>query len=140
MSGPGRDAHSEPARYRVELDAEQTGTVLGSLAWVLGALQIMRDRGRADDDRNLDALHGLLTPQLERALLPFQLGRMEITDSRLDAAIEAAFSGVRDAFEVWIELTASDTFSAAVGQRLAAAERGKLDLSPDDLDEDDPEV
>ena len=135
------ESPSGAARYHVELDAEQTGSVLGALAWVLGALQIMRDRARVDDDRDLAGLHHLLTPQLERALLPFQQGRMEITDSRLDAAIEAAFSGVRDAFEVWIELTAADTLSAAVGQRLAdAAERGELDLSPDDLDENDPEA
>jgi len=126
----------QPHRYRFELDANQTGTVLGALAWVLGAAQIMRDRARLDGDRDLDALHDLLGPQVERALLSFQLGRLEVVDSRLDAEIEAAFARVREAFETWIDLTAADTLSAAVGQRLIeAAERGELDLSPDDMDD-----
>ncbi len=109
-------------RIPLALTREETGTLLGTIAWVMGALQIMRDRGHAEEDEEFHELHDDLTPRLE-ALLERIAGARQATSTspRLEAEIEAAYSAIREAFETWIQLTAVDTLSAAVATRLSGA-------------------
>ncbi len=113
----------QPARpYTLRLDAERVGTLLGAAAWVLGALQIMRDRGHAEASEELHELQELLTPRLERLLNDIAIARHSTEPdpgSELSHRVEQAYTEVREAFERWIQLTASDTASVAIGQRLA---------------------
>ncbi len=113
----------EPARpYSLRLDAERLGTLLGSVAWVLGALEIMRDRGHAEASEELHELQEQLKPRLELMLMNVAAARQSVeteADSELGRRVEAAYTQVREAFERWIALTASDTASVAIGQRLA---------------------
>ena len=124
MSASGRRrVRGTPARpYSLRLDAERVGTLLGAAAWVLGALQIMRDRGHAEANEELHDLQEQLTPRLEALLDDIAAARQAAErepDSELGARVEAAYTQVREAFERWIRLTASDTASVAIGQRLA---------------------
>ena len=116
-----RRVRGQPARpYTLRLDAERAGTLLGAVAWVLGALQIMRDRGHAEASEELHDLQEQLTPRLEALLNDVALARNAAEsdpDSELSHRVEQAYTQVREAFERWIRLTASDT--ASVGQRLA---------------------
>jgi hypothetical protein len=104
------------------MSAEDAGVVLGSLAWVLGALEIMKDRGHAAADEELHELYDSLAPKLNRSVALISGGRAALgPESPLQASIESAYAEVRAAFERWIALTASDTAQVAIGQRLAAA-------------------
>lgn len=112
----------------LELRRPEAGTLLGSLAWVLGALQIMRDRGRADGSNQFDEVYDRLAPRIER--LVDQIGRereQSMTRPEFEEGIEQAYADVRGAFEQWIELTALDTLSAAVATRLEDIEDGEGD-------------
>ncbi len=109
-------------RLSLELDGEGAGTALGAIAWVLGALEVMKDRGHAEGDEEFHDLCESLTPRLE-ALLASVSGarRAPGEEEALQQEIEAAYQPLREAFESWIELTAVDTFNVAAGQRLADA-------------------
>ena len=113
----------QPARpYQLRLDAERLGTLLGAVAWVLGALEIMRDRGHAEASEELHELQEQLKPRLELMLMNVAAARQAVEDepdSELGQRVEVAYAQVREAFERWIALTASDTASVAIGQRLA---------------------
>ena len=118
---------------RIELSREETGTLLGAIAWVMGALQIMRDRGHADADEEFHELHDLLVPRLEQLLMRVTESRRgAATSQQLEAEIEAAYAAIRGAFETWIELTAVDTLSAAVAERLAGQTGGGPGAAADD--------
>jgi hypothetical protein len=107
-------------RLSLALEAEEAGTVLGTVAWVLGALEIMKDRGHAEGEEEFHDLYESLKPKLEALIAKVSGARMAVgADDELQAEIESAYAPVREAFEAWIELTAADTFSVAVGQRLA---------------------
>lgn len=68
-------------------------------------------------------MHDLLVPRLERLLeRVVQTRRGAAATADLDAETEAAYAAIREAFETWIQLTAVDTLSAAVAQRLDAPE------------------
>ncbi|MEE8337409.1 MAG: hypothetical protein V3R95_05065 [Dehalococcoidia bacterium] len=110
---------SRDRRLSLELDAEQAGTLLGAIAWVLGALEIMKDRGHAEDGEEFHDLYDSLQPRLEALIAKVSAARGLGADDAMQQEIEAAYAPVRAAFETWIEQTASDTFSVAVGQRLA---------------------
>lgn len=110
---------SRDGRLSLGLDAEQAGTLLGAIAWVLGALEIMKDRGHAEGDEEFHDLYDELQPRLETLIAKVSAARMATAgDDAMQEEIEAAYAPVRAAFETWIEQTASDTFSVAVGQRL----------------------
>ena len=118
MTAP-RDRRS--AQVRLALEGRDTGTLLGALAWVLGALEIMKDRGHAEADEEFHDLFDELGPALNRVVAHVSGGRAALSpEDPLQAEIEASFAKVRLAFERWIVLTASDTAEAAIGQRLAA--------------------
>lgn len=131
-----RRVRGQPARpYQVRLDAELLGTLLGSVAWVLGALQIMRDRGHAEASEELHDLEEQLTPRLEQLLNDVAVARQAAEsdpESELSHRVEQAYTQVREAFERWIRLTASDTASVAIGQRLAEI---AADAEADETDE-----
>ena len=123
LDGPGTGGLPPERPYALHLDAERLGTLLGAVAWVLGALEIMRDRGHAEASEELHDLQEQLAPRLERVLADVAAARGAVErdpDSALAAQIEAAYTQVREAFERWIQLTASDTTSVAIGQRLAS--------------------
>ena len=108
--------------YALQLDATGFGTVLGSLAWVLGALEIMRDRGHAEGSEELHDLLEGLAPRLEALFADLAQARAAVerdTTSQLGQRVEEAYTRVREAFERWIQLTAVDTASVAIEQRLA---------------------
>jgi hypothetical protein len=117
---PQADQPELPVSF--ELSRRETGTLLGALAWVMGALQIMRDRGHAEDDEEFHELHDALMPRLETALQRIGEARQaSLTHPQHEQVVEDAYAEVRRAFETWIQLTATDTLSAAVGHRLEAA-------------------
>lgn len=123
--------------YELSLDADETGTVLGALGWVLGALEIMKDRGHADGDEQYHDLLAEVRPHIERLLDRVARTRSGspagAPSEALEPAVEAAYARVRTAFETWIELTAVDTMEAAIGQRMAGAiERGEIEPPPAD--------
>ncbi len=111
----------EAARISLDLDQEQAGSLLGALAWVMGALQIMRDRGHAEHDEEFHDLHDRLAPRLEQLVNRIGLARQAADAPRDQAELESAYAEVREAFEAWIQLTAFDTFSAAAGERASEA-------------------
>ena len=119
------DLPSEPPperQYALQLHAEGVGTLLGAIAWVMGALAIMRDRGHAEGDEELHELQESLEPRLETLLNDLAMARGAVetgADTELGERVEAAYTRVREAFERWIQLTAVDTASVAIGQRLA---------------------
>lgn len=113
-------------QIRIAVSGEDAGTLLGALAWVLGALEIMKDRGHAEADEEFHDLLEELGPALNRVVAQVSGGRAAIgPEDPLQTEIEASFAKVRVAFERWIVLTASDTAQAAIGQRLAAALEGE---------------
>jgi hypothetical protein len=117
-------------RYAVRLDAEACGTVLGTLAWVMGGLEIMKDRGHASGDERWHELSDELMPRLERLVQEIAGARMAAAaEPELDAEVEAAYGRIRDAFEQWIQITAADTVEAALGHR-ALHDQG-ADTDPD---------
>ncbi len=107
-------------RLSLQLDATEAGTALGAIAWVLGALEIMKDRGHAEQDEEFHDLYEQLAPRLEALIAKVAGARMAAGDDpALQRGIEAAYGPLREAFETWIQMTAADTFSVALGQRLA---------------------
>ena len=103
----------------LEVSRQEAGTLIGALAWVMGALQIMRDRGHAEADEEFHDLHDELMPRLEAALERIGEARQaSLTPPQPEQIVEDAYAAVRQAFEAWIQLTATDTLSAAVGHRL----------------------
>lgn len=106
-------------QIRLALSGADAGSLLGALAWVLGALEIMKDRGHAESDEEFHDLFDDLGPALNRVVAQVSGGRAAIgPEDPLQAELEASFAKVRLAFERWIVLTASDTAQAAIGQRL----------------------
>jgi len=138
MTGtPSTPAGGDRERMRLALAPDEAGTVLGALAWVMGALEIMKDRGHAEGDEAFHDLYDELTPRLNRVVALFAGGRAGLgPDEPMQGAIDDAYASVRAAFERWIELTASDTAQVAIGQRMAAA----LDAAEDfgDAEVEDP--
>jgi hypothetical protein len=111
---------SDGRHLALRLDGEEAGTVLGTVAWVLGSLEIMKDRGHAEGDEEFHDLHEALQPKLEALLAKLSGARMATGDDQaLQEEIEAAYAPVREAFETWIQKTAADTFSVALGQRMS---------------------
>jgi hypothetical protein len=103
----------------LELRRNDAGTLLGAIAWVMGALQIMKDRGHAESDEEFHDLHDAITPILERLVTQITAAReVSVTQPQFEVALDAAYTEVREAFEAWIQLTAMDTLSVAVAQRL----------------------
>ncbi len=119
MTSPeGRLSRAQPVR--LELPRRDAGTLLGALAWVLGALEIMRDRAVAAEDDDAMRMFQQVAPKIER--LVEQLGaarNASMTRPEFEAQIEDAFAEVRGAFEAWIEMTALDTLTAVVTKRIA---------------------
>lgn len=134
MTSPeGRLNRAQPVR--LELPRRDAGTLLGALAWVLGALEIMRDRAVAAEDDDAMRMFQQVAPKIER--LVEQLGaarNASMTRPEFEAQIEDAFAEVRRAFEAWIEMTALDTLTAVVTKRI---EEEGLDPS---LIEDGPDA
>ena len=111
-----------PPHLLLALDRHETGTLLGVLAWVMGGLEMMRDRAEAVGEPSLAELHGAITPRLEAMLTTMNEARQRSPFEgvgQLEPEVEAAYSQVRQAFEAWIELTAFDTASAATASRAA---------------------
>lgn len=120
--GPPPSGPPPERQYALQLHAEGMGTLLGAIAWVLGALAIMRDRGHAEGDEELHELQESLEPRLEALLNDLAMSRGAVeggAEAELGDRVEAAYTRVREAFERWIQLTAVDTTSVAIGQRLA---------------------
>ncbi len=106
----------------ISLTARDAGTAIGAVAWVLGALEIMKDRGHAEADEEFHDLYESLEPQLSRLAALIAGARSAYPqDHPIHEQIETAYAGVREAFEAWIQLTASDTAQVAIGQRIGAA-------------------
>lgn len=105
--------------YTVTLTAIECGALVGAAAWVLGALQILRDRGHAEQTEELHALHDGLAPLIEQVLDRLALARAAQPEPALERTLEEAYTRVREAFETWIELTALDTVHTAIEHRLA---------------------
>lgn len=125
MTSPeGRRDRAQPVR--LELRRPDAGTLLGALAWVLGALQIMRDRGRIegnDEPNEFDAMYDDLAPRIER--LVEQVGKAReasMTRPEFEEGVEQAYADIRHAFESWIRLTAIDTLGAALAANLEDGE------------------
>lgn len=127
---PGR-----AGRVRLALAPEEAGTLLGACAWVLGALEILKDRGHATEREDLHDLHDGLAPAVNRlaALVGGARGALQ-ADPETEEAIEKAFARVRSAFERWVEVTAADTMAAALEQRLEEidAEDGGAEAGPEE--------
>ncbi len=118
-------------QLRFALNGQDAGTVLGALAWVLGALELMKDRGHAEADEDFHDLFDELGPALNRVVAQVSGGRAALSpEDPLQAEIEAAFAKVRTAFERWIVLTASDTAQVAISMRLAATGDASTDKAP----------
>lgn len=116
---------------RLALNGADAGSLLGALAWVLGALEIMKDRGHAESDEEFHDLFEDLGPALNRVVAQVSGARTAIgPEDPLQAELEASFAKVRLAFERWIVLTASDTAQAAIGQRLLTNLEGEAGAPP----------
>jgi hypothetical protein len=115
----------DAGRVSLDLDQQEAGSMLGALAWVMGALQIMRDRGHAEADEEFHDLHDTLAPRLERLVNRISAARQAEGAPVDQAELESAYAEVRQAFEAWIQLTAFDTFSAAVGERVSDVSEGE---------------
>jgi hypothetical protein len=117
-----------PPHLVLALDRGEAGTLLGVLAWVIGGLEIMRDRAEAVGEPALAEMHAELVPRLEALLSTMNAARQRsplLAGGELEPEVEAAYAEVRRAFEAWIELTAFDTAQAAIADRAgAAAEEG----------------
>lgn len=111
------DPLAGPPHLLLTLDRQETGTLLGVLAWVLGGLEMMRDRAEAVDEPTFVELHASIVPRLEALLAMMNDARQRSPFGgvgQLEPEVEAAYSQVRQAFEAWIQLTAYDTATAAV--------------------------
>lgn len=114
---PGKGDRAAP--IRLQMRRSDAGTLLGALAWVLGAMQIMRDRGHAEQDEEFHELYDRVAPKIEHLVEQLNQARTStMTEPRFEEPIEEAYAEVRAAFETWIQLTATDTLSMAVATRL----------------------
>ena len=103
----------------IQFRREDVGTLLGTIGWVLGALQIMRDRGHAESDEEFHEVYDKVAPKIERLIEQLnEARRSTMTQPQFEDPIEEAYAEVREAFEAWIQLTATDTLSMAVATRL----------------------
>ena len=118
MTAPeGRRDRAMP--LRMQFRREDTGTLLAALAWVLGALEIMRDRGHAEEDEEFHQLYDRIAPKLNFMIEQInEARRSTMTHPRFEEPIETAYAEVRDAFESWIRLTAMDTLAIATAERV----------------------
>ena len=118
MTSPeGRRDRAMPVR--LQMRRADAGTLMGALAWVMGAMQIMRDRGHAEQDEEFHELYDRVAPKLERIVEQLnEARRATMTQPQFEEPIEEAYAEVREAFEAWIQLTATDTLSMAVATRL----------------------
>ena len=117
--------------YAIRLDATQTGTMLGAVTWVLGALAILRDRGHASGDESLHELADKLEPTLEQLVM--ELGGTRAAagiNPEREAVVDAAYAQVREAFETWVSVTAADTVQVALEQRMGHVDAGEGDATP----------
>ena len=115
----------------LELRRNDAGTLLGAIAWVMGALQIMKDRGHAESEEEFHDLHDAIVPRLEALVAQITAAReASVTAPQFEAAADTAYTEVREAFETWIQLTAMDTLSVAVAQRLGPDGRPSEDAPP----------
>jgi hypothetical protein len=139
--GTGRDG-----QVRLSLSPQETGTLLGACAWVLGALEILKDRGHSQDEEELHKLHDELAPAVNRlAALVGGARAAAAEDTATQAEIEESFAHVRGAFERWVRLTAADTMAVALEQRLEELEEStradnggpKRSARPDDAAKSD---
>jgi hypothetical protein len=119
-----------PPHAVVALSEEQTGTLLGVFAWVLGALDIMADRAEAVGEPGLVEMKESLTPRLESLLQTVSAARKRspLTPiGQMEPTVEAAYGAVRQAFEAWIELTAFETAQAAMEAHPEDAEEAQAE-------------
>ena len=118
MTSPeGRRDRAMPVR--LQMKRADAGTLMGALAWVLGGLQIMRDRGHAESDEEFHEVYDKVAPKIERLIEQLnEARRSTMTQPQFEDPIEEAYAEVREAFEAWIQLTATDTLSMAVATRL----------------------
>ena len=118
MTSPeGRRDRAYP--LRLSLPRPDAGTLLGALAWVLGALEIMSDRGHAEDSEEFHEMRDRLAPKIERLIELVNAARNDtMTRPEFEEPIEAAYAAVREAFEAWIQLTATDTLAIAAARRV----------------------
>ncbi|TAJ18530.1 MAG: hypothetical protein EPO65_08790 [Dehalococcoidia bacterium] len=124
-----------PQPVRLNLSRRDAGTMLGALAWVMGALEIMRDRATNNDDTAALQMFQQVSPKIDR--LVEQLGaarNASMTRPEFEAEIEDAFAEVRGAFETWIEMTALDTLTAVVSKRIETE-----GLDPSLIEDDEPQ-
>ena len=111
------DTPAGPPHLLLALDRQETGTLLGVLAWVMGSLEMMRDRAEAVEEPALAELHASIVPRLEAMLTTMNEARQRsplVPATQLEPEVETAYAEVRQAFEAWIELTAYDTATAAM--------------------------
>jgi hypothetical protein len=137
MTSPeSRGNRAQPVH--LELRRADAGTLLGSIAWVMGALQIMRDRAHAEGEHGgteYDMLYQKLQPRLERIVDQIAKSReASMTRPEFEEGVETAYQDIREAFEKWIQLTAIDTLGAAVASHLGEDDELEFD---DEDDEDD---
>jgi len=122
-SPEGRNDRAAP--IRMQFRRADAGTLLGALAWVLGAMQIMRDRGHAEGDEEFHELYDSIAPKVDRLIEQLnEARRSTMTQPQFEEPIEAAYAEVRAAFEAWIQLTATDTLAATVASRVEASAEG----------------
>lgn len=136
MTSPeSRSNRAQPVH--LELRRPDAGTLLGSIAWVMGALQIMRDRAHAEGEHGgteYDMLYQKLQPRLERIVDQIAKSReASMTRPEFEEGVETAYQEIREAFEKWIQLTAIDTLGAAVASHLDEDD----ELEFDDEDDED---
>lgn len=128
-----------PPHLLLALDRHETGTLLGVLAWVMGGLEMMRDRAEAVGEPALTELHAAITPRLEAMLVTMNEARQRSPFEgvgQLEPEVEAAYAQVRQAFEAWIELTAYDTATAATAAPTAAAASETSETETDEPDDE----
>ncbi len=114
---PGKGSRAQP--IRTQFARADVGTLLRALAGARGALQIMRDRGHAEDDEEFHELYDRISPKLDRLIEQLnEARRSTMTDPRFEEPIEASYAEVREAFETWIRLTATDTLALATATKV----------------------
>lgn len=133
MTSP-ESRRNRPQPLHLELPRQEAGTLLGALTWVMGALQIMRDRGHAEGEHGgteYDKIYQELQPRLDRIVERIAKARTDsMTQPEFEAGIEEAYADIRRAFEEWIRLTAIDTLGAAVAAHMEDGD--ELDFGEDD--------
>ena len=116
-STPPGDGRRRP--YAIRLDADGCGTMLGALVWVMGALEIMKDRAHAVGEEEWHEVAERLMPHLERLVGEVGGARTAAgNDPTREAVVEASYTRVREAFEAWIQVAAADTVAMALQHRV----------------------